>query len=61
MHSFMDEQWNDDRRINTVNNGFWDRPPEERSAIMQSACERGGVSDFFDLSAEERAAAYDRE
>lgn len=44
-----------------VNNGFWDLPPETRASIKQSACERGGVSDFYDLSPEERARAYDRE
>ena len=42
-----------------LNHGFWDRPVEERAAIMESACERGGVSNFFDLSAEERDRAYD--
>lgn len=45
----------------TVNNGFWDRPPEERAARMDAACERGGTSNFFDLSPEERGAAYDRD
>lgn len=43
----------------TVNNGFWDRPAEERAARMEAACERGGVSNFFDLSPEERGRAYD--
>lgn len=42
----------------TVNNGFWDRPVEERAAIMEQACERGGVDNFFDLSPEERGEAY---
>lgn len=45
----------------TVNNGFWDKHPEERAAIMDAACERGGVANFFDLSPEERARAYDRD
>jgi len=43
----------------TVNNGFWDRPAEERAARMDAACERGGVSNFSDLSPEERGRAYD--
>lgn len=42
-----------------VNNGFWDRPAEERAALMEAACERGGVVNFFDLSPEERVRAYD--
>lgn len=42
-----------------VNNGFWDRPPEERAFLMERACERGGVDNFFDLSPEERGQAYD--
>ena len=46
-------------RPTTVNNGFWDRPAEERAARMDAACERGGVSNFFDLSPEERGRAYD--
>lgn len=56
----MDEQDRPQRRVNTVNNGFWDLPPDERSALMESACERGGVTNFFDLSPEERGRAYDR-
>ena len=44
-----------------VNNGFWDRPPEERAALMDAACERGGVSNFHDLTPEERGRAYDNE
>ena len=45
----------------SCNNGFWNREPEERAARMDAACEHGGVSNFFDLSPEERAATYDRE
>lgn len=45
----------------SCNNGFWDRPAEERAARMDAAAERGGVSDFFDLPADERARAYDAE
>lgn len=44
-----------------VNNGFWDRPAKDRAARMDAACERGGVSNFFDLPPEDRAAAYDRD
>ena len=40
------------------NNGFWDRPAEERAARMEDACERNGIDNFFDLPAEERAKAY---
>lgn len=40
------------------NNGFWDLDPGERGARMDAACERGGVSNFFDLSPEERGTAY---
>lgn len=43
----------------TVNHGFWDRPPDDRAAIKDTARERGGVSDFFDLSPEERDRAYE--
>ena len=44
---------------NTCNNGFWDRPAEERAARMDAACERGGVESFWDLSPEERGRTYD--
>lgn len=50
-----------EQRSNSVNNGFWDRPAEERASIMEAACERGGVANFFDLSPEERGRAYDSE
>ena len=43
----------------SVNNGFWDRPADERAQVMQSACDRAEEANFFDLSPEERAAAYD--
>jgi hypothetical protein len=38
---------------------FADIPAEERAAIMESACEKAGVSNFFDLTPEERADVYD--
>lgn len=44
----------------SINNGFWDLPADERAAITEAACERGGVDNFFDLPADERVAAYDR-
>lgn len=44
-----------------VNNGFWNRHPQDRANIMERACERGRVGNFFDLSPEERGAAYDRD
>ena len=44
-----------------VNNGFWDRPAEERGARMEAACKRNGASSFWDLSPEERGKAYDDE
>jgi hypothetical protein len=40
---------------------FWDRDADERAAVMRGAAERGGVENFFDLSPDERAQAYDRE
>lgn len=43
----------------SINAGFWDQPGEDRAAAMERACEQGGTSGFFDLSAEERGAAYD--
>lgn len=42
-----------------ANNGFWDRPVNERAERMRDAAERGDVSEFFDLPPEERAQAYD--
>lgn len=47
--------------MSSVNNGFWDREPQERAVRMDRACERGGVSNFFDLAPEERAACYEDE
>lgn len=40
--------------------GFYDFPADERAEIMRDAAERGGVENFFDLDADERAAAYQR-
>lgn len=51
----------EDSRFNDSNNGFWDRPADERAERMRTAAERGGVENFFDLPPEERAAAYDGE
>lgn len=48
------------RHSNTVNNGFFDLPADERAAAYKSACERFGEANFFDLSPEERGWAYDR-
>lgn len=45
----------------TTNDGFWDLLAEERAAAMERAAERGGVENFFDLSPEERAQAYEGE
>lgn len=44
---------------NDSNKGFWDRPADERAKRMRSASERGGVENFFDLSPEDRAQAYE--
>lgn len=44
-----------------MNNGFFDRPADERAEMMNKAAERGGVGNFFDLPPEERAQAYDSE
>ena len=41
-----------------MSNGFWDRPADERAAIMERAAEIGGVDNFFDLDPEDRAQAY---
>ncbi len=43
------------------NNGFWDKPAEERAQAMESACNYYGVANFFDLEPEERSRAYDRD
>jgi hypothetical protein len=43
------------------NNGFFDRPADERAERMRDAAERGGVENFFDLPPEERAQAYEKE
>lgn len=48
-------------RFNDSNNGFWDRPADERAERMRTAAERGGVANFFDLPPEERADAYNEE
>ena len=48
----------EDSRFNDSNNGFWDRPADERAERMRAAAERGAVENFFDLPPEERAAAY---
>jgi hypothetical protein len=42
-----------------VNHGFWDLHPDERAVITETACERAGVDNFYDLSPEERDAAYE--
>ncbi len=44
-----------------TNNGFWDRQPQDRAYRMEQAAQRGRVSNFFDLSPEERARAYDND
>lgn len=41
------------------NNGFWDRPADDRAERMRSAADRGGVENFFDLPPDERAQAYE--
>lgn len=54
--------WGDGSSMSThggVNSGFWDLPGDERAEIEQAACERYGVSDFFDLDPEQRRAVYD--
>lgn len=45
--------------VYTINNGFWDREPKDRAERMDRACEKAGVSDFFDLTPEERGRCYD--
>lgn len=50
-----------DSGFNDSNNGFWDRPADERAERMRTAAERGGVANFFDLPPEERADAYNEE
>lgn len=54
----MDNDYHDSR-FNDSNNGFWDRPADERADRMAAAAERGGVENFFDLTPDERAQAYD--
>lgn len=44
---------------NDSNNGFWDRPADDRAERMRDAAERGGVDNFFDLPPEDRARAYE--
>jgi hypothetical protein len=46
---------------NDSNEGFWDRPADERAERMRKAAERGGVANFFDLPPDERAEAYRRD
>lgn len=43
-----------------INHGFWDLDPEERARITEDACEKAGVDNFHDLSAEERDEAYSK-
>lgn len=45
-------------RFNDSNEGFWDRPADERAERMRQAADRAGVENFFDLTPEERAEAY---
>jgi hypothetical protein len=51
----------DERDRLTCNNGFWDRPAEERGEKMDAACRRAGVSSFYDLSPEERSRVYEQD
>lgn len=44
-----------------VNNGFWDKSPEERSEKMDAACKKHCVKSFWDLSPEDRGEIYDGE
>ena len=44
-----------------MNNGFWDREPEDRASAMNQACDENDCENFFDLPPEERARAYDRD
>lgn len=44
-----------------TNNGFWDRPADERAERMNDAAEQGHVVNFFDLPPEERAQAYQKD
>ena len=46
---------------NDSNNGFWDRPADERAERMRKAAELGGAEKFFDLPPEERARAYEED
>lgn len=34
---------------------FYDKDPGERAWLMEQACDRFGVSNFFDLTPDERA------
>ena len=54
----MDDDYHDSR-FNDSNNGFWGLPADERADRMRAASERGGVENFFDLTPDERAQAYD--
>lgn len=44
---------------NDSNNGFWERPAEDRADRMRKAADRGGGDNFFDLPPEDRAQAYE--
>lgn len=46
---------------NDSNNGFWDRPADERAERMRRAAERCGAENFFDLPPEDRAQAYEED
>lgn len=37
---------------------FYGLPGEERAALMEAACQRYGVSDFYDLDPDQRHAVY---
>lgn len=41
------------------NDVFRDMPAEERAAVMDAACALWGVTNFFDMSPEDRARAYE--
>lgn len=61
MNSDYEDSRFNDSGFNDSNNGFWDRPADERAERMRTAAERGGVANFFDLPPEERAGAYNEE
>jgi len=44
----------------SINSGFWDLPALDRDAAMTAACDRYGVSDFWDLDPAQRGAVYDQ-